>query len=181
MPLAHEHAAAHPKQACYDLSPAADAGKPTNCPDARVDEIEAMPSEQLNRVVDITLGEGHFGSSSFGKFTCGLQGGRREVQTDHRLCPQPPQRHCVGADMALQMHHIKAIEAPQPRQVVSHHRRQVVGVVEAGEVVSSRPGMHRHPRLPVRKIDVPPVCSHRPTIAPRGEDHDEFRRSASSA
>src|SRR6476661_3086078 len=48
MPLAHEQAAAHPKQACY-LSPAADAGKPTNCPDARVDEIEAMPSEQLNR------------------------------------------------------------------------------------------------------------------------------------
>src|SRR4029077_17244176 len=48
MPRAHEQAAAQPKQACDDLSPAADAGKPTNCPDARVDGIEAMPSEQTH-------------------------------------------------------------------------------------------------------------------------------------
>jgi len=115
MTLAHEQPATGAQQGGDHLGPAPDVRQPADRADAGVDQIATSHPECGDRLVHIAFDEPDRGAGAQSQGDAGGDRRGREVQPRHRPRAEPGQRHGIGADVALQVHHIEVGDRVQPR------------------------------------------------------------------
>src|SRR5215204_4211320 len=110
MTLTHEQPTTRSEESGHNFRPPTDARQPADRADAGVDEVEAVRTEQRDRVVDVAMDEGDLGPGTRRERSSLAQGRRGEVEAGQQARAQPGQRDGVRADVALQMDHIQAVQ-----------------------------------------------------------------------
>jgi hypothetical protein len=100
--LAEVQRAAFREERVDDPGPAIQVRQPVECAEARVDDVEALPAERLDGVVDVGGDEAGIEIRLLRKRVRRVDRGLREVEADYRgAAPRP--REAVEPEVALQV------------------------------------------------------------------------------
>ena len=166
MPVAHEQPATGPQQVGDGLRPAADVGDPAQRTDPGVDEVEALPAERLDGAVHVRLDVVDVEADPIGDPARVPQRVRRQVEPRHPR-PEAGEAQRVGAEVALQVHAVEALEVAEAWAVERDDLRDPRGVLDLAQVVAAIAHVDVGPGIPVGAVDVEVVAHPFTLEAPR--------------